>query len=540
MTRYRPFRARAVLFDFDGTLTDPGDLDWPALKARLGCPLDQPVLEFIESLSDDGRRQAANSELDRFETLGAGASRPANHAEHTVKKLREEGFKVGILTRNSRAAVERSLENFHSLTEADFDLIITRDTPVPIKPSPRGVELFAEKMDVPVSDVLVVGDFRLDIEAGAAAGAVTVLLDHGLSEAPFTISPDFRIGSLHQLMAIIRLGIPITGGKLPNDLLEVFLADVEIEDPSVIIAPGVGQDTAAVDIEKQQILILKSDPITFVSEAIGDFAVLVNANDIVTSGARPRWFLTTLLFPTGTTPAFIRHIMRELQEVCRRWGITLCGGHTEVTDAVARPVVTGTLIGTVTRDRLIDKQNMRPGDAVLLTKGVAVEGTAIIAREFSEKLQSMGMSAEAIQKAAAFLERIGVIEEARIAADHSGTSAMHDVTEGGLATALYEISCAGKHRIRIHVDRISVFPETDAICRLLRLHPLGLIGSGSLIICCREAGVDDLLKRLRQSGIETACIGQVIAAGRGIEALDNGKPAHWPAFDADELTRLFS
>jgi len=539
MNPFHPFQIQAVLFDFDGTLTDPGALDWASLKKRLGCPLDQPVLEFIEGLPEEGLRREAEAALDDFEALGAAASQPAEGAETVVRKLHQMGLKVGILTRNSRAAVERSLRNFSSLTSGEFDLIVTRETPIPVKPSPKGIEYFAEKARVPVSDVLVVGDFRLDIEAGTAAGAVTVLLDHGMSESSFPVTPDFRIERLDQLTDIVRLGIPISGGKLPNDLLEVFLSDLTVEDPSVLIAPGIGQDTAAVNIENQNVLILKSDPITFVTDAISEYALLVNANDIVTSGAQPRWFLTTLLFPPGTTPGRIGHVMLELQSVCRKWDITLCGGHTEVTDAVTRPVVTGMLIGTVAKDRLIDKQGMRPGDAVVLTKGVAVEGTAIIAREFSDKLRSMGIPKNTIQGAAAFLDRIGVIEEARIAAEHPGTSAMHDVTEGGLATALDELSVAGGHRMRIHTDRISIFPETEAICRLLDIHPLGLIGSGSLIICCRSAGAEGLCEQIRASGIETAIIGEVIEAGRGIEALDRGHPAPWPVFDADELTKLF-
>jgi len=539
MKPFRSFQIQAVLFDFDGTLTDPGALDWAALKARLGCPLDQPVLEFMEGLPEERLRREAEAALDEFEAQGAAASQPANGAEKVVRKLRQMGLKLGILTRNSRAAVERSLKNFTSLTSGDFDLIVTRETPVPIKPSPRGVELFAETIRVPVSDVLVVGDFRLDIEAGAAAGAMTVLLDHGLSESAFTVMPDYRIERLGRLIDIVRMGIPIRGGKLPNDLLETFLADLAVEDPSVLIAPGIGQDTAAVDIENENVLILKSDPITFVTDAISEYAILVNANDIVTSGAQPRWFLTTLLFPPDTTPGRIGQVMMEIQRVCRKWGITLCGGHTEVTDAVTRPVVTGMLIGTVDRDRLIDKQRMRPGDAVILTKGVAVEGTAIIAGEFSEKLQSLGMPGDAIRGAATFLDRIGVIEEARIAADHPGTSAIHDVTEGGLATALDEFSIAGGHRMRIHMDRIPIFPETETICRLLDIHPLGLIGSGSLIICCRSAVAQNLCEQIRGSGIETVIIGEVIEAGRGIEALDRGRPTPWPVFDADELTRLF-
>ena len=150
-----------------------------------------------------------------------------------------------------------------------------------------------------------------------------------------------------------------------------------------------------------------------------------------------------------------------------------------------RPVVCGMMAGSVRKRDLIDKRRMRPGDRVLLTKGAAVEGTAIIARELGSRLRKLGMSAEKIESCRAYLDRISIIPEARQAARCPGTSAMHDVTEGGIATALEELSAAGGCRLRVDLDRIPVFPETRTICRLLGVHPLGLIGSGSLLICCR-------------------------------------------------------
>ena len=285
--------------------------------------------------------------------------------------------------------------------------------------------------------------------------------------------------------------------------------------------------------------MLKSDPITFATDAIGHYAVLVNANDIATSGAVPRWLLTTLLFPPGTAASEILEVMNDLKTVAAQWGITLCGGHTEISDAVTRPVVTGMLAGEVARGDLIDKRHMRPGDSVLMTKRAAAEGTAIIAREFAGRLTRLGLAADVIDACKAFLADISVLAEAAIAGRTKGVSAMHDVTEGGVATALEELSIAGRHRIRIHLDRIPVFPQTRTVCRLLDLHPLGLIASGSLLICCRETAADCLQEKIRAAGIEATCIGRVMDGGRGVEALDKGRPANWPHFEVDEIARLF-
>jgi hypothetical protein len=231
------------------------------------------------------------------------------------------------------------------------------------------------------------------LRLAGAAGAATLLLGARAAEAAET---DFAIEHLRGLGAIVRMGLPLPAGKLPNDLLRALLSGFRFEDPSLLIDPAVGEDIAAVDVSAEEVLVLKSDPITFATDAIGRYAVLVNANDIATSGATPRWLLTTLLFPVGSTPARIASVVHDLESFCRACGVTLCGGHTEITEAVSRPVVAGMMAGTVTRRRLIDKRAMRPGDHLLMTKAAGVEGTAIIARELAARLRRLGMSAAEI------------------------------------------------------------------------------------------------------------------------------------------------
>ena len=535
----KSFTVKAVLFDFDGTLTRPGALDFSVIRNALNCPEDTPVLEFITGIKPFAQQNAARKTLEQFEMDAAVRSRPAAGAEQIIARLKSRGLPLAIISRNCRRSIERALDNFKTTRATDFDLIISRDDPISPKPSPDGILKAAQILNVKTDQILMVGDFIFDIQAGCRAGAITVFLDNNPEDSAAPKKSDFTITGLEELERIVRLGLPLPAGKLPNDLLKSFLEQLDISDRSVIIKPGVGEDTAAIDVADEQVLVLKSDPITFATDSIGHYAVLVNANDIATSGAIPRWLLTTIMVPCGITPSLICHIMSDLQTMCRRWNITLCGGHTEITTAVTRPVVSGMLAGTVDRRSLIDKRNMGPGDKILLTKAIAVEGTAIIAREFAQRLTKKGISETEIETCQGFLSRISIIDEARIAAGLKSVSAMHDVTEGGLASALTELGIAGGHKLEIDMDQIPVYPETEKICRLLDIDPMGLIGSGSLLICCRQTVCDQLEARIRDAGIQVTCIGKALEAGHGIIARQHHRQVAWPEFKVDEITRLF-
>ena len=532
-----PNQIKMVLFDFDGTLTKPGALDFDEIKAAIGCPHEIPVLEYMRGITDPVRRQEVSDILDTFETRGAEISEPNTGAETIIPYLKEQGILVGILTRNTLKTVIRALENFEGVTISDFDVVITRDDELKPKPHPEGIFWAAEKMGIRPENILMVGDFAFDMDAGKRAGAVTVFLDnHG--EKRLEVKRAFTISTLEGLPEIIEMGVPLPAGKLPNHYLKKFLSKFSFKDPSVLVGPAVGEDTAAIDVQGQEVLVLKSDPVTFVTDSIGLYAVLVSANDIATSGAIPRWMLATLLFPVGTSALEIHQVMGDLSGICRHHGISLCGGHTEMTGAVQKPIVSGMMVGTVKKSRLIEKSNMTPGDVVLLTKRAAVEGTAIIAREFGEKLKKQGLSEEEILTGKRFLSMLSILEEARIAARCKGVTAMHDVTEGGLATALSELSTAGGCKIKIRMEDIPVYPLTSKLCALFEISPLGLIGSGSLLICCNKNHVDPLMEQIHNAGIEVSAIGEVLAKGKGVEATRRGKPAAWPSFTADEITRL--
>jgi hydrogenase maturation factor len=297
----------------------------------------------------------------------------------------------------------------------------------------------------------------------------------------------------------------------------------------------VGQDVAALEIAGAEVLVAHPDPITLAGSEVGRFAVMVNANDIATSGANPRWFLATVLLPVGTTASEAVCLMRDISEACHSLGVDLVGGHTEVTDAVTRPTVAGTMLGTIARADLREKRAMRTGDRIVLTARVAVEGTALLAMELGERLKELGMTDDEVAACHGFAERLSVLPAARVARGFAGVRAMHDVTEGGLATGLREFAEAGGCGVRVDVHRVPVYPETRRVCELLGADPLGLIGSGSMLVACSPDETASLVGALEAAGIEATDFGEVVE-GSGVTATDG----EWPVFEVDEAARLLA
>jgi len=547
----RPFSLRAVLFDFDGTLTRPGALDFPAIKREVGCPPGSFVLEWIEALPPGAQRETAMAALERSELAAAAESAPNADAERVIRGLRTRGLRIGVLTRNGTAAVQRALSRFRDLKADDFDVIITRDDGIPPKPAPDGVLHAAAAMGVPVEETLLVGDYVLDMLAGRAAGTLTAYLTnaddgelpggaaHEL-ELPDNEVCDFVVCGLAELEDVVSLGLPLPHGKLPNDLLARHLSSLAAADPSVLVPAGIGEDVTALDIAGADTLVAHGDPITLSSRELAAYAVLVNANDIAASGGVPRWLLTTVLLPAETTASQALALLADLGAAAARAGVALVGGHTEVSDAVTRPVVSATMLGTMHRADLRDKREVLPGDQVILTKALAVEGTALLAEELGERLRDLGMDERELEGCRELLGRLSIVPEARLAAGFAGVRAMHDITEGGLATALRELAAACGHGIIVHRERVPLLPETRRLCALLGVDPLGLIASGSLLVCCRPQETAALLRTLADEGIAATAIGEVSETSAGVSALEGGLPAPWPEFAADEAARLLA
>lgn len=331
-------------------------------------------------------------------------------------------------------------------------------------------------------------------------------------------------------------------GKLRAATLQALLDQHPVKDPRVVVGPRIGEDAAVIDMGDRY-LIATSDPITFATDDLAWYALQVNANDIAVRGARPRWFLATVLLPEGrTSDEDVAALFGRLHAACEEMEIALVGGHTEITYGLDRPVIAGTMLGEVAKDKLVTTGGARVGDAVVMTKGVPLEGAAIIAREKDAELRARGVPATVIKKAKGFLRAPGlsVLPEAEIACELASVHAMHDPTEGGIATALHELADAANVGLRIDRDRILTLPEGKVLCEAFGLDPLGTIASGALLIVLAPADAGIVIHALARESIDCHFIGQVVPREQGLTLVDGARQAPLPVFPQDEITRLFA
>ena len=332
-------------------------------------------------------------------------------------------------------------------------------------------------------------------------------------------------------------------GKLDHAFLGQLLSRYTHADERIVVGATIGEDATVIDFGAT-CLVAKTDPITFATDEIGWYAVQVNANDIAVSGGIPRWFLATVLLPEATTDeALVEELFRQLSTACADLGVALCGGHTEVTYGLDRPIIVGQMLGEVERDRLIATGGGRPGDDLLLSKGIAIEATAIIAREKATEL-SDEYSPAFLARCREMLHRpgISIVREARLALEtipFQAIHAMHDPTEGGLATGLWEMATASGAGLRIDSHALPILPETTALCARYGLDPLGIIASGSLLLALDPHYTPQVLAAWRDAGIAGARIGQLTDPAEGMTMVTGACLRDLPRFRRDEIARLF-
>ncbi|MCY4527584.1 MAG: AIR synthase family protein [Chloroflexi bacterium] len=329
-------------------------------------------------------------------------------------------------------------------------------------------------------------------------------------------------------------------GKLPLDLLSRLLGEIDVRDPRVVLGARAGEDAALIDFGDRY-LVAKTDPITFATDLIGWYMVQVNANDIAVMGGTPRWLMTTLLLPDGTTEPEVEGIFSQVREACGTLNIAVIGGHTEITYELPRPIAVGAMLGEVPKDRAVLTSGALPGDSIVLTKSIAVEGTSILAREASGVLLEGEVTQDTIDRAEGFLfsPGISVVPEAAIACDTVDVHAMHDPTEGGLSGGLVEMATAANVGLMIDLEAVPVLPECRAICSALGLDPLGLIASGSLLAALPSADVSKLVDALAREGISAHKIGMVTEPAEGLRVRYGDEIRDLPTFPRDELARWF-
>lgn len=324
-------------------------------------------------------------------------------------------------------------------------------------------------------------------------------------------------------------------GKLPNDVLKnIILNKIKHTREDILLRPGVGEDCCAIDFEKY-VCVLSSDPVTGSVKDVGKIAVHVSCNDIASCGVEPIGLLATILAPKDITQSELEKIMIDMTECASELGVEIVGGHTEITDAVNKVVIITTACGKIIKGKLVASNNAKPGDKVIITKTAGIEGTAIIANDFKSELLKI-FSEDFISKALSYIDYISVVKDGVVAAQ-AGVSAMHDVTEGGVLGAAWEIAEASQCGIRIYADKIPVSEETRIICKHYGIDPLKLIASGSMLITTPDAG--RVISALSKENIKATVIGEITSCNNREVVYDN-KVTELKQPESDHLYKVIS
>lgn len=324
-------------------------------------------------------------------------------------------------------------------------------------------------------------------------------------------------------------------GKVSENILKrsVF-KQIKHYRPEVVMHSGVGEDCAAIETQEDEVLVFSTDPITGASKGMGNLAVHITANDLASSGAEPIGILTSIILPPRTREKKLKDLMEEISLTCRSLNIEIMGGHTEVSDVVNRPLITVTGVGKVKKDKMISTGGLQPGDDLVMTKWAGLEGTSIIASEKQEDLEKR-LPSQLIETAKAMKEQISVVPEAKVAME-LGVSAMHDVTEGGIFGALWEIGEAAGVGIVADLKKIPIRQETIEICELFDINPYMLISSGCMLIGTSQGNL--LAEELQKKGIPAAVIGRATEGNDRI--ITNGEEQRFlePA-GSDQLYKIY-
>lgn len=559
-------KLEAVIFDYDGTLVHL-NIDFEAMRRGVdrlfesygldpGGFRDLHLLEAIDKAARTvSRKDRAAGRSLQEEAMGllrdeevraAKEGRVLPGALRALETLRRNGIRVGIITRNCEEAVRIAFPR----VEEVCDVFIPRDHVAHVKPHPVHLRLAMERMAVVRPECcLMVGDHVIDVEAGKRIGMQTagVLTGHTTAEKFVDAGADLVLEDAVKVLDHVLTGEKTVrnkyfpSGKLDIRTLNRLLQRYARSDRRVVVGPRIGEDTAAIDMG-EKLLIVTTDPITFATDEIGYYSVVVNANDIATSGAQPKWLTMSILLPESRSDkALVDRIFRQIHRACEEFEISLVGGHLEITPGLDRPILIGQMMGEVGKDALITTRGAEIGDDVLLSKGLSVEGTSLIAREREKELLSRGISRSLVQRAKGFLydPGISVIREARIACESGHVHSMHDVTEGGLANGLHELALAAGVRIVVEEERIPIFDETRILCEAFDLNPLGLIASGALLLTAAPREARKILDRASSEGVSVTRIGYVTKGRPSVILVTSHGSAPFARFPRDEIVKVF-
>lgn len=324
-------------------------------------------------------------------------------------------------------------------------------------------------------------------------------------------------------------------GKVPESVLKrAIFKQIHTKREEVLVGAGVGEDCAVMQLAKDEVFVLSTDPITGTDKDMGGLAIQITANDLASAGAEPVGVLLTVLLPPSAEEPLIRQLMHEVECACEKLHIQVMGGHTEITAVVNQPVISVTGVGKIKKDQLVTTGGAHAGDDVVVTKWIGIEGTSIIAKEKEEELL-VRFARPFVEEAKNFDQFLSVVPEAAIAVK-SGVSAMHDVTEGGIYGALWELAEASGVGLEIDLKAIPIRQETVEICECFRLNPYQLISSGCMLMTSPDG--HKLVRDLEKAGIKATWIGRCVE-GKAKKVINGEEEAFLERPKTDELYKIY-
>lgn len=321
-------------------------------------------------------------------------------------------------------------------------------------------------------------------------------------------------------------------GKIPVEILKkIIYKNLGTLRNDVLVHSGIGEDCSIIDFG-EQVAVLSSDPITVSDNKSGYLSVIINCNDIASCGANPIGILSTILLPVGTSEDKLKKIVDEINNAAIDNGIEVLGGHTEVTKSVNKPLISTTVIGIAKKDEYVKTGGARIDDDVIITKDIGIEGTCIIAYNYADLL-AKEFSYDFVKNSQSFIRDISVIKEGLIASQN-GANSMHDITEGGLLGAAYEIAEASNVGITIFDEKIPIRKETKKICEYFNINPLKLISSGSMLITAKSG--EKIIEKLKKNKIKGTIIGKITDSDKYL--IKNGEMINILPPESDEIYKL--
>ena len=333
-------------------------------------------------------------------------------------------------------------------------------------------------------------------------------------------------------------------GKIPFDLMEkyVYKRLGSIRD-DVIVPSRAGIDVSVTEVNDELVLVSHLDPIVGAVEKIGWLAVNIACNDIATSGTRPQWIMVLILLPEQWNEKMLNDITNDIDRAAKNIGVSIIGGHTGYAPGLKKPLVSVSAMGVAKKEDVILSSMAEQGDKIIITKGVGLEGTAILASDFKDVLLERGVEETLIKKALAYFDEISVVKEALKLGKEKLPNAIHDATRGGVAEALIEMAYASNVSIKVYEKDILLREETEIFSKKLDFDPLWMISSGTLVISVPRGNETKVLEILNDMGIEATVCGEVVDRGKAkviIERKDGSiDEISELDYERDELSRLW-